>query len=71
MSTADATRANRDRLDAFATATTAADALYGAALDLPEGTLATVLAELVGIDGGLDLALDRLAAALDPAPCGR
>jgi hypothetical protein len=29
------------------------------------------LAELVSLDGRLDLALDRLADALDPAPCGR
>ena len=40
-------------------------------LDLPEGTLAAILAELVTLDGRLDLALDRLAEALDPEPCGR
>jgi hypothetical protein len=38
---------------------------------LPEGTLASILAELVSLDGRLDLALDRLADAQDPAPCGR
>jgi hypothetical protein len=45
---------------------TAAEALDGTALDLPEGTLAGILAELVSLDGRLDLALDRLADALDP-----
>jgi hypothetical protein len=49
----------------------AAEALDGAALDLPEGVLAGILAELVSLDGRLDLALDRIAVALDPAPCGR
>jgi hypothetical protein len=44
----------------------AAEALDRAALDLPEGTLAGILAELVSLDGRLDLALDRLAEALDP-----
>jgi hypothetical protein len=39
----------------------------GEALDLPEGTLAAILAEVVSLDGRLDLALDRLAEALDPA----
>jgi hypothetical protein len=30
------------------------------------GALAAILAELVSLDGRLDLALDRLADALDP-----
>jgi hypothetical protein len=65
--------AMRDRLDAIGTAaTTAAEALDGAALDLPQAALASILAEPVSLDGRLDLALDRLADALDPAPpCGR
>jgi hypothetical protein len=46
------------------------DALDSAALDLPEGTLAGILAELVSLDGRLDLALDRIAVALDRAGCG-
>jgi hypothetical protein len=33
--------------------------------------LAAILAGLVSLDGRLDLALDRLADALDPAGCGR
>jgi hypothetical protein len=37
------------------------------ALDLPEGALAGILAELVSLDGRLDLVADRLAEALDPA----
>jgi hypothetical protein len=41
------------------------------ALDLPDGTPAGILAELVNLDGRLDLALDRLAEALDPVACGR
>jgi hypothetical protein len=61
----------RHRLDALgAAATTAAEALDGAALGLPEGTLAAVLAELVSLGGRLDLALDRLADALDPVAGG-
>jgi hypothetical protein len=72
MSTADLTAAVRARLDAIASqAQTAAEALDGAALDLPEGTLAAILAELQTLGGRLDLALDRRADALDPAPCGR
>jgi hypothetical protein len=74
MSTADLTAAVRARLDAIACqAQTAAEALDPApagdppALDLPEGVLAAILAELVALDGRLDLALDRLADALDPA----
>jgi hypothetical protein len=69
MSTTDLTAAVRARLDAIACqAQTAAEALDGtAALDLPEGTLAAILAELVSLDGRLDLALDQLAGALDPA----
>jgi hypothetical protein len=72
MSTTDLTAAIRERLNTIgAAAGTAADALDdGNALDLPEGTLAAILAELVSLDGQLDLALDRLADALDPAGCG-
>jgi hypothetical protein len=74
MSTADLTAAIRARLDAIGAAATAAEAIDGAALDLPEGVLAGILAELVNLDGRLDLALDRLAEALDPvtrmAPAG-
>jgi hypothetical protein len=33
--------------------------------------LASVRAEVVNLDGWLDLMLNRLAKALDPAPCGR
>jgi hypothetical protein len=43
----------------------------GNAIDLPEEVLAAILAELVSLDGRLDLALDRLADALDPVGCGR
>jgi hypothetical protein len=58
----------RQRLDALATAcATGAEALDGAALDLPEGAMAQLLAELEGLAGRLDLALDRLGAAVDPA----
>jgi hypothetical protein len=66
-------QAIRDRLNNIGTAaTTAAEALDGNAIDLPEGTLAGILSELVSLDGRLDLALDRLAGALDPAPsCGK
>jgi hypothetical protein len=49
----------------------ASDALDGAAIDLPEGVLAGILSELVNLDGRLDLAVDRLAEALDPVGCGR
>jgi hypothetical protein len=39
---------------------------------MPQTALASILAELISLDGRLDLALDRLAGALDPAPaCGR
>jgi hypothetical protein len=73
MSTADLITGLRDRLNSIgAAAGTAADALDdGAAIDLPEGVLAGILSELVSLDGRLDLALDRLADALDPAGCGR
>jgi hypothetical protein len=40
------------------------------AIDLPEGILAGILSELVSLEGRLDLALDRIAVALDPAPVG-
>jgi hypothetical protein len=54
----------RSHLSSIASATaTAADALGGASLDLPEGVLAGILAEVVSLDGRLDLALDRLADA--------
>jgi hypothetical protein len=57
MSTADATQAIRTHLHMIgAAATTAAEALDNAggvvALDLPEGTLAGILAELVSLDLG-------------------
>jgi hypothetical protein len=73
MSTADATQAIRDRLDAIgAAATTAADALADdPAIDMPQAALASILAELVSLDGRLDLAVNRLAEALDPVGCGR
>jgi hypothetical protein len=72
MSAADLTAAIRGRLDAIGTAAvTAAEALDGASIDLPERTLAAILAELAALDGRLGLAADRLAEALDPAPCGR
>jgi hypothetical protein len=55
------------RLDALgAAATTAADALDGARLDLADGTLAELLLELDSLDGRLALVLDSLAAAADP-----
>jgi hypothetical protein len=41
------------------------------ALDLPEGSLAAILADLVRLDGRLDLAVDQLADALDPVAGGR
>jgi hypothetical protein len=70
MSTADLITGLRDRLNSIGTAaTTAAEALDGAALDLPEGTLAGILSELVNLDGRLDLAVNRLAEALDPVGC--
>jgi hypothetical protein len=55
------TAAIRTRLDLIgAAATTAADALDGNALDLGEGTLATLLAEIDGLAGRLELVCDRL-----------
>jgi hypothetical protein len=72
MSTTDLTAAIATRLSSIATAAqTAAEALDGNAIDLPEGVLASILAEQVSLDGRLDLALDRLADALDPVGCGR
>jgi hypothetical protein len=76
MSTADLTAAVRARLASIAEAAlVAAEALDTAdgspALDLPEGALAGILAELVSLDGRLDLTLDWLAEALDPVGCGR
>jgi hypothetical protein len=38
----------------------------GAEVAWPEGVLASILTELQTLDGRLDLALDRLADALDP-----
>jgi hypothetical protein len=62
------TAAIRRRLDALAAAcATAAQALGGAALDLPEGTLAELLGELEALAGRLDLVCDRLGAGIDPA----
>jgi hypothetical protein len=61
----------RHRLDALACAAqTGADALDGAALDVCEGTLTSLLCELEGLAGRLDLILDRLGAAVDPARVG-
>jgi hypothetical protein len=58
----------RARLDDLAVAAqTAADALDGAGIDLPEGTLTQLLHELEGLNGRLDLALDHLGADTDPA----
>jgi hypothetical protein len=73
MSTTDLVAAIRGRFNSIsAAAGTAADVLDdGAALDLPEGTLAGILSELVSLDGRLDLALDRIAVALDPVGSGR
>jgi hypothetical protein len=69
MRTRDLTTAIRSRLHSIGTAaTTAAEALDGNAIDLPEGTPAGILSELVSLDGRLDLALDRLADALDAIP---
>jgi hypothetical protein len=69
---ADLTAAIASRLAAIACqAQTAAEAIDGNALDLPEGTLAGIAAELGTLAGRLDLALDRLADSLDPAPQGR
>jgi hypothetical protein len=61
MSTADATQAIRDHLHAIgAAAQTAAEALDGR-LDLPEGVLAGIAAELGTLAGLLGLILNRLA----------
>jgi hypothetical protein len=49
-----------------AAAQTGAEALDGAALDVCEGTLAALAAELDGLVGRLDLVLDRVGAAVDP-----
>jgi hypothetical protein len=62
----------RSHLSSIASAAaTAAEALDGNALDVSEGTLASILSELVSLDGRLDLALDRIAVALDPVGCAR
>jgi hypothetical protein len=72
MSTIDLTAAIRDRLHSIGTAaTSAAEALDGNALDLPEGTLAGILAELQNLEGWVELAACTLADALDPIGCGR
>jgi hypothetical protein len=52
--------------DLAAAAQTGADALDGAALDLPEGDLAELLGELEALAGRLDLVCDRLGAGIDP-----
>jgi hypothetical protein len=71
MSTTDLSAAIKARLASIGTAaTTAAEALDGESLDLPEGTLAALLAEVETLGGRLDLVLDRLADALDPAGAG-
>jgi hypothetical protein len=58
----------RARLQELAcAAATGAEALDAAALDLPEGTLAQLTAELDGLAGRLDRVLDRLGAGVDPA----
>jgi hypothetical protein len=41
--------------------------LQGARLDLADGTLAKLFLELDTLAGRLDLALDQLASAADPA----
>jgi hypothetical protein len=67
MTAPDITDCIRHHLDALAAAcATGAEALDGASLDLPEGTLAQLLGKLEGLAGRLDLVLDRLGAALDP-----
>jgi hypothetical protein len=67
MATPTLTDCIRHRLDALACAcATGADALEGAALDLPEGTLAQLAHELDGRAGRLGLVLDRLGTAVDP-----
>jgi hypothetical protein len=55
-----------------ASAQTGADALADAgALDLGDGTLEQMVAELQTLDGRLALLLDRLATAADPVGVGR
>jgi hypothetical protein len=70
VSTTDLAASIRDQLHAIgAGATTAAEALDDSpALGLPTGEVAAILTELQTLGGRLDLALDRLAGALDPAP---
>jgi hypothetical protein len=46
---------------------TGAEALDGAALDLPPEKLAPLLDELDTLAGRLELVLDRLGAGVDPA----
>jgi hypothetical protein len=65
MTTLDAIRLQLDTL--AAKAQTAGDALDGAAVDLAEGTLDQLLTELLTLSGRLELVLDRLSAAVDPA----
>jgi hypothetical protein len=58
----------RRRLDALAcAAATGAEALGGAALDLPPEQLAALALELDGLAGRLELVLDKLGAGIDPA----
>jgi hypothetical protein len=65
MTTLEAIRHNLDAL--AAQAQTAGDALDGATVDLADGTLDQLLTELLTLSGRLDLVLDRLSAAVDPA----
>jgi hypothetical protein len=64
MTTADLLHARLDALGAAAT--TAAEALDGARLDLSPDILAELLLEVETLSGRLELVLDRLSAAVDP-----
>jgi hypothetical protein len=67
MTAATLTDCIRQRLDVLANAcATTEEALDSALLDMPEGTLAQLAAELDGLARRLDLVLDRLGAAVDP-----
>jgi hypothetical protein len=58
----------RHRLDAISTAIgPGAEALDGATLDLNPDVLAELLTELDTLSGRLDLVMDRLSEAVDPA----
>jgi hypothetical protein len=69
MSTADLAAAIRARLDAIAgAALVAAEAIdSNPALDLPEGTLTGLLADVETLGEGLTLMLHRRPGDLDPA----